>query len=246
MRLLLTRPQSDDDPLPELLREAGHTGLAGPLLRIDFLPLLSQDAASLQAIIATSSNALRAVKGSPALQSLLRLPLFAIGTATAAAARDAGFNDVIEGPGTGSDLVPFMRARLQPGGGGVLYLRGEDIAFDMRPALAETGLLAIDAVVYRAIAAEKFSAATLTALTKGTLGGVVLLSPRTASIYAKLVQNSCLTAEVTEICHYCLSDRVAHPLAALGAVTTRAPSRPNLQELVALIGRGATQLPPSH
>lgn len=243
MRILLTRPRSDDDLLPGLLLASGHTVLADPLLAIEFLPPPGKETETLQAVVATSSNALRAVHGWTALKSLLHLPLFAVGSATATSAREAGFQAVIEGPGTGTDLVPFMQARLRPDGGGILYLRGEEVAFDMAPALAAVGLQVHDAVVYRAVAAASLAPATLKALRHGKIDGVVLLSPRTAAIYAGLILQANLMQQIARVHHFCLSIRVAPLLSGLGTVITHCPSHPNLQELVALIDRDVTHSP---
>ena len=60
---------------------------------------------------------------------------------------------------------------------------------------------------------------------------------------AGLVSAAGLSPEIRKPAHYCLSDRVAAPLAALPGVSTRISTRPALQELVALIGLDATQSP---
>ncbi len=245
MRLLLTRPKSDDDPLPGLLEAAGHSIIVEPLLSVESLRTPPLADSPLQAIAATSANAIRAAKSGALLGPVLELPLFAVGTATATAARDAGFKHIVEGPGTARDLVPFMLARLQPQDGCILYLRGEHVAFELAQELAQAGLAVEERVVYRAAPAIGFAAPTLKALRQGKIDGVVLLSPRTATIYAGLVSAAGLSPEIHKPTHYCLSDRVAAPLAALPGVATRISTRPSLQELVALIGLDATQSPPS-
>ena len=243
MRLLLTRPKSDDDPLPGLLEAAGHSIIVEPLLSVESLQPAPLIEGVMQAVVATSANAIRAAKGGALLGPVLALPLFAVGTATATAARDAGFKHIVEGPGTARDLVPFMLARLKPQDGGILYLRGELVAFELAPELGQAGLDVQERIVYRAVPASAFSPLALKGLRQGKIDGVVLLSPRTATIYAGLVSAAGLSPEIHKPAHYCLSDRVAAPLAALPAVTTRIATRPSLQELVALIGLDATQSP---
>ena len=243
MRLLLTRPKSDDDPLPGLLETAGHSIIIEPLLSVESLQPAAFIEVLLQAVVATSANAIRAAKSSALLAPVLELPLFAVGTATATAARDAGFKHIVEGPGTARDLVAFMLARLQPQEGGILYFRGEHVAFELAPELTQAGLIVQECIVYRAVPAVSFTVPTLKALRQGKIDGVVLLSPRTAAIYAGLVSAAGLSPEIRKPAHYCLSDRVAAPLAALPGVTARISTRPALQELVALIGLDATQSP---
>ena len=243
MLLLLTRPKSGDDPLPGLLLAANHSVIIEPLLTVEALSAGTLDVSGLQAVAATSANAIRAAKAQSVLGPVLHLPLFAVGTATAAAARDAGFQHVVEGPGTARDLAAFMLARLQPKDGGVAYLRGESVAFELAPALTEAGFPVRERIVYRALPAQNLAAATLKALKRGEVGGVVLLSPRTASIYAGLIADAGLSTGLQGTLHYCLSDRVASALASLPGVSTRTAIRPNLQELVALIGLDAKQSP---
>ncbi len=58
-----------------------------------------------QALIVTSRNALRALSAHRHLDKARKLPLFAVGEATAAAARELGFAEVTPGPGTGAGLA---------------------------------------------------------------------------------------------------------------------------------------------
>ena len=241
MHLLLTRPKSDHDPLPELLRARGHTTAHDPLLRIDLLPPPKFDPARLQAIAVTSSNALRAIDGTETLASLLTLPVFAVGDATAAAARTMGFAQVRTGGGAAADLLPTILGATKTENGAVLYLRGETVAFDLAAPLTAAGLTVIAAVVYRAVAAKAFAPETIAGLVRGTISGVVLTSPRSAETYAHLAEIAGLAGEVAHIPHFCLSARVAAGLSDLADSSVRIARRPNLQELVALIDLDATQ-----
>lgn len=240
MHLLLTRPTSDDDPLPELLRAHGHTVLQDPLLRIDFLSPPAIDATNLQAIAVTSSNALRAIQRSSALPRLSRLPVFAVGAATTAAARGLGFSDVRTGEGAAADLLLKLTGGLSPDAGALLYLRGEHIAVDLAPGLISTGFTVRSEIVYRAVPAKSFAAETIAGFVRGRLDGVVLMSPRTAETYADLAETAGLAGELAHITHFCLSRRIAEALAGLEDVRVRIPARPEVQELVALIDLSAT------
>src|SRR5262245_44640039 len=88
MRLLVTRPEPDALKLGALLEEAGHEATIEPLLSVSFEGGEPIELEGAQALIATSRNALRALKDSPAqLAEAKGLPLFAVGKATAAEAR---------------------------------------------------------------------------------------------------------------------------------------------------------------
>lgn len=76
------------------------------------------DPAAFDAITMTSANAAR--HGGAGLRRYRHLPLFAVGGATAAAARAAGFSDVRSGSGTARDLDGLL------GNARVLHLAGTD------------------------------------------------------------------------------------------------------------------------
>lgn len=237
MRLLLTRPALPDDPLPDLLRAAGHEVICDPLLTIHPIDPPAFQAAG--AIVVTSSNALRCLQSLGRLAPLTSLPVIAVGAASAAVAKTLGFSDVREGPGSAADLADELR-HLAPPGCHLLYLRGEDIAYDLAPAMSSAGFTFSQALVYRSVAATALSNATRDALASGTLGAVVLMSPKTAKTYAKLVARHGLLQPASRLQHYCLSANVEAALAPFRPPAVRLPSAPNIKELVALIGPAAT------
>ena len=74
------------------------------MLRFEALPFRDDDEAQYGAVIVTSANALRAIEAQLAGHRLLKLPLFAVGGHTAAAARHAGFNQVSAAKGDAQAL----------------------------------------------------------------------------------------------------------------------------------------------
>ena len=93
MRLLVTRPEPDAGREAEALAARGHEAVIAPLLVIEFAEDAPLDFAGVQALIVTSRNALRAIASRRELAEARKLPLFAVGEATARAARDVGFAD---------------------------------------------------------------------------------------------------------------------------------------------------------
>jgi uroporphyrinogen-III synthase len=241
MHLLLTRPEAgpEPDPLQAALIEAGHRVTQAPLLSVtlsEALPVLN----GVQGLIATSRNGLKAIAAGSLDEHALALPLFAVGPATAALARSLGFRRVIEGPGTGRELADVIRAEAMPSAGPILHLAGDTLAFDLKSVLAASGFDVQVAVVYRTEPAPSLPADAVAALRAGLLDGVVLMSPRTAKIYGKLVADAAHTAEAAGLVHFCLSDAVARELAVLGPVRTAVARSPNSQEMLALIAREAS------
>src|SRR5476649_2129689 len=113
MAILVTRPQPDNAATVAALRAKGFEVLPAPMLR--FEPVAFQDDADARygAVIVTSANALRGIEAQLAGHRLLRLPLFAVGEHTAAAARRAGFTNAIPANGDASSLRDSVLAAVK-------------------------------------------------------------------------------------------------------------------------------------
>src|SRR5262245_57769585 len=241
MRLLITRPEPDALKLRAVLEEAGHEATVEPLLRISFEGGDPVDLEGAQALIATSRNALRALKGSPVLAEARRLALFAVGKATAANARALGFETVVTGAGTAPQLVAHIVSVLDPASGVLVHLAGDVLAHDLAGELEMHGFRLRQPTVYRMLPATTLVDTTVEQLATREIDGVILMSPRTASIYAALVDKHGLAPAVRKLPHFCLSEAVARRLRPLGPVPARIASAPRLEELLALVDESAAQ-----
>src|ERR687884_298013 len=116
MRLLVTRPEPDVTATAQALRARGHDAVVEPMLRIE--PLETPiPPGRYQAVVSTSANGVRALTGRPELAVLLDLPFLAVGPATAAAARDAGFRRVRMAEGDAAALGRLAAGGPQPRSG---------------------------------------------------------------------------------------------------------------------------------
>lgn len=236
MRLLVTRPQPDTDAQAEKLKALGHEAIAAPLLEVEFLEFSPPPLDAAQALIATSRNGLRALASSPQLQAALKLPLYAVGTATADLASELGFNEIHQGPGTAEGLLPLIASACEPGAGALLHLAGERQAFDLKTALEDKKFKVEQPVVYRVHIADSFAESAREALGKGTLDGVILMSPATAQTYVALVDAAGLRHRAGKLSYFCLSHAVAEPLKAYDDARILIAGRPREDDLLALIG----------
>jgi uroporphyrinogen-III synthase len=242
LRLLVTRPEPDALKLAGVLEELGHESTVEPLLSVSFDGGEPVDVDSAQAIIATSRNALRALKSSPALAAARSLPLFAVGRATAAEGRALGFETVVTGAGTAAELLGHIVAALDPAAGLVVHLAGDALAVNLKGELEAHGFRVLQPVVYRMVPAQTLSEDAIEQLGMGEIEGVILMSPRTAAVYAALVRRHGLTATIRPLPHFCLSAAVARRLQPLGTVRIEIAEAPRLEELLALIDETAAQL----
>lgn len=233
MRLLVTRPEPDAGHEAELLAARGHQPVLAPLLDIEFtgvaLPL-----AGAQGLVVTSRNAIRALAAHPELGEALKLPLFAVGDATAGAARQLGFAAVIAGPGTGANLAALIARQVEPKRGPLVHLAGETLAFDLVSALAAQGFAMRKAVLYRAVPVGALPPRALDLIASRRLDGVILMSPRTARIFTALVAEHDLVTQASRLVCYCLSEAVAEAVAPLGC-EARVAARPREEDILALV-----------
>ena len=116
---VLTRPEPGASDSAAKAAALGIETLIMPLFTIDRVAWCAPDETAFDALIMTSANTLR--HGGPELHRLRRLPVHAVGAATAEAARLAGFSVASIG-GAGVDV---LLAGL-PRGIRLLHLGGED------------------------------------------------------------------------------------------------------------------------
>lgn len=242
MLFLVTRPEPDGGKLKDLIESVGQEAVVEPLMEAELLPQAIDDLDGVTAIIATSRNALRALSQSPYLHDALAIPLFAVGRATADEARRLGFERIAIGPGSVSGFAAAIAGTLDAADGLILHLAGDTLAGDLAGELQELGFRVLQSVVYRMKAAEALGEGTREAIGEGAIDGVVLMSPRTARIYAGLIRRHGLADAAAEIVHVCLSDAVARSLAPLGDVPIEIAEAPTLNAFLELIERVADRL----
>ena len=207
-RLLVTRPEQDAVATAGRLGALGHDAVVTPLMSVHVLPGPALDLAGVQALLVTSANGARALAERQA-GAIPRLPVLAVGDATAQAARDAGFADVESAGGDVDDLARLAAARLGPGRGALLHVAGSKVAGDLAGRLAAAGYLYRREVLYDARPVDRLPAAAAAVLASGDAAGVLLYSPRTAALFRDLVRAAGLADALADVTAFCLSANVA-------------------------------------
>ncbi len=246
MRILLTRPESRCDVLSERLEGAGHEVICSPMLEIEFLSCPDIEVRSLQAIIITSANALRALERDGQISKLVDVPIYTVGAASGRLARSLGFCQVIEGPAGALELVEMICERLEPSGGRLLHLSGAILAKDMAAALTPLGFELTRAVVYRSEPAANLSPDAVKALKAGELDLVILMSPRTAKTFVRLICDAGLKAMSRRLNYACISETTAEELKALQLPDGHLHISPHPQgdDLIALVNGLVNRISP--
>lgn len=233
MRVLVIRPEPDATRTAERLGAAGHAALMAPVLTTDFLgPPLPNDAAL---IVLTSGNAVRALMRRPDLARFTDLATVAVGAATAAAARDAGFTSVVSAEGRAADVAAVVAALRPAPGTRVLYPAATERADALEERLAALGLDVAMVEVYRTVQVEAWPAETVAALTTGGADVAQVMSRRSGLALVALIQRHGLQAVARSMaCHAISAEAVTPDLASSFASVTIAV-RPSLDGLLALL-----------
>jgi uroporphyrinogen-III synthase len=238
MHVLLTRAQADGEDMKAQLSAAGIAVSSAPLLSIRFEDIRPDEFAGASGAIATSRNGLRALSKSKALSPAMALPIFTVGPATSAMARDLGFQSIHQGPGAASDLVPVITAQKSYlGPGPLVHLAGDVQAFDLKSALGPAGVPVRQVAAYAVTEARGLAPGIKSGLERGQFNAVVLMSPRTARVWNRLTHLSGKTVDLGRLTHVCLSQAVADALQRHPGLNIAIAEKPNGEEILSLIRR---------
>ncbi len=229
MHLLVTRPEPEASATARRLTALGHSVTVEPMLNI----VLNDPPGALPepaGLIVTSRNGVRALATWPQAAGWHEVPLFAVGAATAEAARAAGFAHVTAGNGEGAALVSVIRSALPATRGPVVYAAARDLSGNLAERLEESGCDLQMVEAYRAERAERLSPQVLAALMAGTVDGALFYSRRTAETFRDLTAGRPIRLGQV----FALSAGVAGPLQGLAAALHVAPE-PNEDSLLRLI-----------
>ena len=172
--VLILRPQPGADRTAQRARAMGLSPLVAPLFTIRPLDWQAP-VRRFDAILLTSANAARHAGGG--LTSFGDLPCFAVGEATAEAARSAGLNQVRTGPGNAADALAMMAVE---GISSALHLCGRE------HRLPPQDRIEIESIpVYAADAVDRLPPDAVRAIERKAVA--LLHSPRAASLFAGLV-----------------------------------------------------------
>ena len=230
MRVLVTRPQPDAAQTAARLAALGHEAVVEPLLILEPKEIERAPAGPFAALAATSANAMRVAARLKVLDPLRSLPLHAVGTHTADAAREARFKTVIDAKGDADTLAENIVRDVQSPGR-VLHLAGEARAKELGPLLAARGIEVEVLELYRMRRADHTSAALFGA---DRIDAVLHFSPQSAATFVVLVERGGLADVARRARHLCLSQTVAAELMAIG-ISAEVAAEPNEAALLALL-----------
>ncbi len=239
MTVFITRPLDDAVPLRDRWAALGFEPVVTPLLTIQPRAMAAPALDGMRALAFTSANGVRAFA---ALSPERALPVYAVGEATAAAARQAGFVHVDAAGGDVASLAALITARTP---GPVFHGAGASLAGDLAGSLGAQGLSVRRETLYQAVPvavlpeplALALKGQRLTGQTRkaearkgearkgeARLGVLTLYSPRTARVAVSLITAAGLVSGARHLALAGLSPAVTETAAAAasGALPWRA------------------------
>lgn len=231
---LMTRTQPEAAQAAERLRAMGHDAIIAPMLEILYVAYPDLPLAGAQALLFTSVNG---VRGFTVASAERGFPALCVGDATAAAARAAGFRNVLSADGDAADLADLAKSSLDTEGGRLIHVAGADVAGDLVGALQRAGFDAEKRVIYRAAPVPEMPSAAVAALspTPPDVEAVLFYSPRGAEVFAERLAEAELVDAASRIEALCLSDSVARAAGRLDWARIGVAEAPREDALLALI-----------
>ncbi len=208
-RVLITRPTDDAAPLVAALKARGVEAMVEPLMTIRSTEEPLPELEGVQGVLFTSANG---VRGFTARTDRRDLKVYAVGEATAEAARREGFPDVEVAGGDSNALAKLVIEKEKPDSGKLVHVAGTHVAGNLSEQLSKAGFTVERAVLYDALSAHRFSMGTVESLRRSEFEAVMLFSPRTAEIFMTLVDESGTEQGLSAMAAVCLSKAVADRL----------------------------------
>jgi len=224
----ITRARPAAEATAARVRELGIEPIVAPLLEVRPIEGVALDLAGVSAIAFTSANAVAAF----AARSPERgLRVFAVGDATAAAARAQRFASVLSAQGDVAALATALATRRRELSGAILYPAAAEPAQDLAGALGAVGLTVRQVALYETAVVEPPSE-LIERLPD--IDAVLLHSAKGARALADVLR----AHPAPQLAAFCLSRQVAHAVwpAVLSAV--RSAEQPNEAALMALLAGG--------
>lgn len=227
MRVLVTRPEPQATATAALLEARGHVVHKAPMARIERLAPPLPPAEAVDAVLLTSANA------AFALPPYAALPVYAVGAATARAARAQGAATVTTAAGDWRSLAELLAGPAGPRPGArLLHLSGAEIRGDLAGAAAAAGCTVERRIVYAARAIPWLEPGVRALLAAAALDAVLFFSPAHAATWRRQIERAAAGCLLFPLRAVALSEAVAEPLRALPWRRVAVAAAPEVARLI--------------
>lgn len=150
-------------------------------------------------------------KGSDSAQDdLYARPVFTVGRASAASARQKGYYNVYHGPSDGRALADMIATHPAAKGRHLCWLRAVKISFDIAGALHEMGQDITEAIIYEMVPAAALADDVCHALATAQITGIMALSQAQLGQFEDLLHHHKLWQACHNIDLYVVSEAVGN------------------------------------
>jgi uroporphyrinogen-III synthase len=228
--VLITRPEPGARETAARVVAMGLRPVLAPALQITALPGCLPPASRIAALLVTSSNAVDTLPS-----DYHPIPLLAVGDATAARARSAGFTAVTSARGDARDLAALVQRDHAPQAGTLLLVSGRGQGLELASALRRAGFSVLRRVAYAAVPAHGLPAEAVAAIAGPDLLAALFFSAETARCFVRLVRRAGLADRLAGVDAISIGRPAAVALGALRWRCIRVAARPTQDEMLALL-----------
>jgi len=205
VHIVITRPKEDSIYLMENLIKLGHVVTHLPVIKIEKLNTKKINLLNYQAIIFTSSNAIKFMN----IEKFnSKIKCFCVGKATELTAKQFGFINIYASEGTVDSLNELIKRTLDNKLEKLLYLSSEFISKDLDKDLINAGYLVDRISNYTSIPVKEVDKKTLDFFEKKPPDVIFIYSVKSAKNLFKLINKYSLINVVTQSNLVCISEKV--------------------------------------
>ena len=205
MHIVITRPKEDSLYLIQNLIKLGHVVTHLPVIKIEKLGTEKINLLNYQAVIFTSSNAIRFMN----IEKFnSKIKCFCVGKATEFTAKQVGFINTLTSEGTVDSLIELIIRNLDNKSGKLLYLSSEFISKDLDVDLSNAGFTIDRVSNYTTLPVEEIDKKTLDFFEKKPPDVIFIYSSKSAKNLFNLITKYSLLNIVTHSNLMCISEKV--------------------------------------
>ena len=205
MHIVITRPKEDSLYLIKNLIKLGHVVTHLPVIKIEKLGTEKINLLNYQAVIFTSSNAIRFMN----IEKFnSKIECFCVGKATEFTAKQVGFINTLTSEGTVDSLIELIIRNLDNKLGKLLYLSSEFISKDLDVDLSNAGFTIDRVSNYTTLPVEEIDKYTLDFFKKKSPDAIFVYSSKSAKNLFNLINKYSLLNVVTQSNLMCISEKV--------------------------------------
>ena len=227
--IIVTRAEPGASETAARLQAAGQTPILAPMLSLQALPDTPLPTPEqISGLVFTSANGVRTYADRRADR---HLPAWCVGPATAAAARDAGFDSVLESAGNAVDLARFIADKAPVPTTPLLHVANSAAAGTLKATLESWGYPVSFAPLYEMQPATNLPEPVQRLVTQNETAIVLVHSEKGASAFAAAVAARRLSNWLA----VAISDRASAPLEPLDLSAIYKADIPNEDSLFAAL-----------